>query len=137
EPGWPALPPAVASFRGRLRPDALVRADGSTWREEPLALLAGVPVVAVAGGARPERVVTTLGRRGARGVRRLVFPDPHAYGEADGAAVTDAARTGLAVTTEKDLAKLGERAGLAGLRALRVSLEVDGGDRLVGLLERP
>jgi len=134
DPGWPPLPPGVARFCGRLRADALVRVDGSAWREEPLAALAGAPVVAVAGVARPERFAATLERCGARVVGRLFFPDHHEYRDADIAALSDAGRGGLLVTTEKDLVKLAARA-VDGLRALRVSLEVDGGDRLVDLLE--
>jgi tetraacyldisaccharide 4'-kinase len=134
-PEWPPLPPDVPCFRGRLCPDALVRADGAAWREEPLAALAGAPVVAVAGVARPERFVATLEQCGARVVRRFVFPDHHAYREADVAALFEAARAGFLVTTEKDLTKLGGRAGLESLRALRVSLEVDRADRLLDLLE--
>jgi tetraacyldisaccharide 4'-kinase len=92
-------------------------------------------VVAVAGVARPERFVATLEQCGARVVRRFVFPDHHAYREADVAALFEAARAGFLVTTEKDLTKLGGRAGLESLRALRVSLEVDRADRLLDLLE--
>jgi len=38
------------------------------------------------------------------------------------------------VTTEKDLVKLAGRAGAEHVRALRVNLEVDDGDRLLDLL---
>ena len=134
-PGWPTLPPGVACFRGRLRADALVRVEHTAWTEEPLAALAGAPVVAAAGVARPERFVTTLERCGARVVRRLFFPDHHAYGDADVAAMSRAAQAGLLVTTEKDLVKLAGRAGAEHVRALRVSLEVDDGDRLLDVLE--
>jgi tetraacyldisaccharide 4'-kinase len=134
DPGWPPLPPDVPRFRGRLRPEALIRVDGGAWREESPAALAGAPVVAVAGVARPERFVATLERCGGRVVRRLFFPDHHGYSDADVAALSDAGRAGLLVTTEKDMVKLAGR-GVEGLRALRVGLEVDGGDRLIELLE--
>ena len=133
--GWPPLPPDVAGFRGRLQADGLVRAEGAAWSEEPIAALAGAPVVAVAGVARPERFVTTIERCGGRVVRRLFFPDHHAYRDADVAAMSEAARAGLVVTTEKDLVKLAGRAGAEHVCALRVRLEVDDGDRLLDLLE--
>jgi tetraacyldisaccharide 4'-kinase len=133
--GWPPLPPDVAGFRGRLQADGLVRAEGAAWSEEPIAALARAPVVAVAGVARPERFVTTIERCGGRVVRRLFFPDHHAYRDADVAAMSEAARAGLVVTTEKDLVKLAGRAGAEHVRALRVRLEVDDGDRLLDLLE--
>jgi len=134
EPQWPALPPGVARFRGHLRPDVLVRVVEERWREESADGLAGTAVVAVTGVARPERFHATLERCGAQVVRRLVFPDHHAYGAADVGAIAEASRDGLVVTTEKDLVKLAGRPGLAALRALRVVLEVDDGDRLVDLL---
>lgn len=133
--GWPALPPGVPGFRGRVQAESVVRADAGGWREEALATLAGAAVVAVAGVARPERFVATLEHCGARVTGRLVFPDHHAYGAADVAAIARAARGGTLVTTEKDLVKLAGTPGLDGLRALRVGLVVEDGDRLVDLLE--
>jgi tetraacyldisaccharide 4'-kinase len=130
-PAPPPAPPGVPVFRGRLRPTALVRAaaDGG-WREEPLARLAGTPVVAVAGVARPERFVATLRAAGAT-VRDLVrFPDHHAYTAADVRRIAAVAGDALAVTTEKDLVKLPTFTGVA----LRVVLEVDDGERLLDLL---
>jgi tetraacyldisaccharide 4'-kinase len=135
DPGWPSLPPGLPRFQGRLDTDAVVRAEASGWREESPATLAGTAVVAVAGVARPERFVATLERCGARVTARLVFPDHHAYSAADVAALARAARAGTLVTTEKDLVKLAGRPGLEGLRALRVTLAVEEGDRLVDLLE--
>jgi tetraacyldisaccharide 4'-kinase len=135
DPVWPALPPALPRFRGCLRPDAVVRAEGDTWSEESPAALAGTAVVAVAGVARPERFRATLERCGARVTRQLVFPDHHVYDAADVAAVVGAGRDGVLVTTEKDLVKLAGWPGLDGLRALRVVLEVHDGDRLIDLLE--
>jgi tetraacyldisaccharide 4'-kinase len=125
------LPAGVPCFRARIRPEGIVGAGG----EEPLTTLAGAPVVAVSGVARPERFLTTLEGCGARVIRHLEFPDHHAYDAADLAGLAQAARLGLLVTTEKDLVKLEGRPGLDGLCALRVGLEVDDGDRLVDLLE--
>jgi tetraacyldisaccharide 4'-kinase len=135
EPAWPAMPPGLPRFRGRLRPEGLVHAAAGVWTEEPLDVLAGQRVVAVAGVARPERFVATLEQCGARVVERIVRPDHHAYDDADVAAITRAARLARPVTTEKDLVKLAGRPGLDLLRALRVTLDVDQGDELVALLE--
>src|SRR5262249_25306302 len=107
--GWPPLLSDIACFRGRVRGGCLVRAEGMEWAEESIAALAGTAVVAVAGVARPERFVRTLEQCGARVVRTIFFPDHHAYDEADIAALSDAARAGLLVTTEKDLVKLAGR----------------------------
>ena len=94
-------------------------------------------MVAVAGVARPERFVATLERCGARVVDRLLVSriiTP--TGDADVAARVRGRRArGSLVTTEKDLVKLAGRAASTALRALRVALEVDDGDRLVDLLE--
>ncbi len=132
---WPALPPGVARFRGRLDPESVVRAEAGVWHEEAVSTLAGAAVVAVAGVARPDRFLATLERCGVRLAGRLVFPDHHAYEARDVAAIARAAGAGTLVTTEKDLVKLAGRPGLDGLRALRVTLAVDDGARLVDLLE--
>ena len=132
--GVPAFTPDRPLFHGRLRPTALVRVDGDEWVEEPLATLAGREVVALAGMARPERLAAALAGAGAVVRDAMHFPDHHPYGPDDVAAITRAARTATVVTTEKDLAKLGGAPGLEGVRALRVSLEVERGDALVDLL---
>ena len=130
--GWPGVP----RFRGRLRPVGLVRAGGGGWDEEPLALLAGRELVAVAGVAHPERFVETLAASGATVRRVLHFPDHHAYDRGDAAEIAAAAGGGFVVTTEKDLVKLAEFPALSALRALRVQLEVDDGEALLDLLLR-
>jgi tetraacyldisaccharide 4'-kinase len=132
--GEPAWHPPLPLFHGRLNPTALVRVVGGAWVEEPLAALDGRRVVAVAGIARPERLSRALARAGAIVVDALAFPDHHAYDAADVARVAAAARDATVVTTEKDLTKLGDAAGLAGLRALRMELDVADGDPLVDLL---
>jgi tetraacyldisaccharide 4'-kinase len=124
-------------FRGRMRATAVVRVAGDEWVEEPLATLAGRPVVAVAGVARPERFVATLERSGARVGTLLRFPDHHAYTERDAATIREAAGTNPVVTTEKDLVKLAGLTMLEGIRALRVTLEVEEGEALLDLLTRP
>jgi tetraacyldisaccharide 4'-kinase len=113
-------PPAV---RIDVEPRALVSIRDGAWETSPLGALAGADVVAVAGVARPARFVATLAGLGARVVRTLTFPDHHAYGPDDLAAIAAAAAAGRLVTTEKDLVKL-QSAGLPGLVALRIGLVV-------------
>jgi tetraacyldisaccharide 4'-kinase len=134
EPPWPPGTARPPRFRGRLVATALV--DGA-WAETGLAALDGARVVAVAGVARPDRFIVTLEACGARVVDHLTFPDHHDYSADDIAAIVTAGHAGALVTTEKDLVKLAGRPGLEHLRALRVALEVDDGDRLVDLLEAP
>jgi tetraacyldisaccharide 4'-kinase len=130
------VPAGVETFRGRLTATTLVRAGGDTWYEEPLVGIQGRDVVAVAGVARPGRFVDLLGVLGARVRRVFTFPDHHRYRGRDLAAIAEAAREGRLVTTEKDLVKLGGVPGLEGLRALRVALVVEDGERLVDVLRR-
>jgi tetraacyldisaccharide 4'-kinase len=137
--GPPPRAAGVPVFRGALRPTGLVRVDpDGHWREEPLVELAGRAVLAVAGVARPERVVGSLRGAGVRVESVLAFPDHHAYRPDDAARIAAAAGDLPVVTTEKDLVKLGRYPTLRPtLRALRVTLEVDDGDALVDLLTRP
>jgi tetraacyldisaccharide 4'-kinase len=107
---------------------------GARWIEEPLGSLGGRAVVAVAGVARPEGFLAMLARAGCTVRRTLLFPDHHAYDDRDVAGLVAAAAEGTLVTTEKDLAKLGGRPGLEELCALRVSVEVEEGEQLVGRL---
>jgi tetraacyldisaccharide 4'-kinase len=132
--GWPGAP----LFRGRIDARALVaRAPDGGMAEEPLATLAGRDVVAVAGIARPARFLATLARAGARVRDVLRYPDHHPYAPADAAAIAAAGRGVLVVTTEKDQVKLAGFPALAGVRALRVALDVADGERLVTLLAGP
>lgn len=130
-------------FRGWLRPTGIVRVEGAglgaqpAWVEEPLAALAGRPVIAVAGVALPERFARTLTVAGARVQRLLSFPDHHTYDASDAREIAAALREALVVTTEKDLVKLGRFPDLHALRALRVALEVENGEALLDLLTAP
>ena len=130
-----SVPPGMVVFRGRLAPVAAVRARDGAFHPEPLDALVGQDVVAVAGIARPEGFVDTLGRLGARVRDVLRFPDHHAYTAADARRIAAAARAGRLVTTEKDLAKLERFPGLEALIALRVELEVEDEEALLDLLE--
>jgi len=136
---WPALPEAPAgipAFRGRLRATSVVRADAGGWQEASLDTLPQGPVVAVAGIARPERLVRLLEAAGIAVGGIVAFPDHHPYGRADVAALAAAGAQGTLITTEKDLVKLAHLPGAPPLAAVRVVLEVENGDALVDRLVR-
>ncbi|HLK10456.1 MAG TPA: tetraacyldisaccharide 4'-kinase [Candidatus Binatia bacterium] len=133
-PALPAVPSGVAAFRGRFVPTALVAAAEGGWREEPVAALAGRRVTAVAGVARPGAFVALLQAAGAVVERVLAFPDHCAYDDVALRMLGGAAAGGDVVVTEKDLVKLAGRPGTGGLRALRITLEVEDGARLIGRL---
>jgi len=138
---WPSLPDAptgIPAFRGRLRATALVHAEAGGWREAPLDTLRGGPVVALAGIARPRRLVRLLEAAGIAVADVVAFPDHHPYGPADVAALGAAAARGTLVTTEKDLVKLAALPGAPAVAAVRVVLEVEDGEALVErLVQRP
>ncbi|MFE1602822.1 tetraacyldisaccharide 4'-kinase [Methylobacterium sp. ID0610] len=106
-------------IRGSLRPDPAAAAG-----------LAGQPVLAFAGIGRPEKFFDSLRAIGADLRATRAFPDHHAYGAADLAALErDAARAGLRlVTTEKDRVRLPAGAPVA---VLPVSLRLADADAVV------
>jgi tetraacyldisaccharide 4'-kinase len=130
------IPAGLPVFRGRLRPAALVRA-GAPRTPGDLAALAGRAVMAVAGIARPERLVATLRQLGASVDGLVRFPDHHAYTERDLREIAAAAGGRMIVTTEKDLVKLERFPAADAFTALQVSLEVENADALVTLLALP
>jgi tetraacyldisaccharide 4'-kinase len=134
--GGPPPPSGAPSFRGALRATALVRAVGDDWHEEPLDALRGARVLAVAGVARPERFFASLAGAGATVSATVAFADHHAYDAADAARLAAEAAGLPIVTTEKDLVKLGRLPALRDLRALRVELDVEDGERLLEVLTR-
>lgn len=96
----PSLPVAVA----QLAPDVLVRVGGHERR--PLATLAGARALAIAAIGDPGAFLAQLERAGARTTARL-FPDHHAFGEAEIAALArEAAAYDAALCTLKDAVKL-------------------------------
>nr|Q07T97.1 RecName: Full=Tetraacyldisaccharide 4'-kinase; AltName: Full=Lipid A 4'-kinase [Rhodopseudomonas palustris BisA53] len=108
----------VPTLRGHLAPDpACVEA------------LRGRAVLAFAGIGDPERFFATLRASGIEVAAERPFPDHHPYSGDDVAALLDRARRdGLTlVTTEKDLARLGDQPQLAeaGLTALPVTLALE------------
>jgi tetraacyldisaccharide 4'-kinase len=137
-PPLPRVPPGVEAFAGRVVPARVVVAAGEDLVDDDLATLPRRDVVAVAGVARPERFFGLLDRLGVGVVERVRYADHHAYDAADVARLRELRRGGARpiVTTEKDLVKLSRLPGAAALepRALRIAVEVAGGDALVDVL---
>jgi tetraacyldisaccharide 4'-kinase len=123
----------VPVFRATLHPVALVTPSDEGWKDDPVTP-GPAPVVAVAGIARPERFLATLRAAGAVVDDALLFPDHHAYSAGDWDRIVARAGGRGVITTEKDLVKLAPLADAARLRALRVALVVEDGERLVDLL---
>ncbi len=99
---------------------------------EPVQLLAGTSVLAVAGIALPGRFFDDLRSTGLKVNQALVFRDHHPFSSRDGARIEEAARTvGAAaiVTTEKDFARLRPLLPLAlPVATVALSLEVEPAD---------
>jgi len=99
------IAPALHVFVSRM--SALrVRVPGEGW--QPVEVLAGRRVLAVAGIGRPSGFVDTLSEAGADVVDNLWFPDHHAYTAEDLVEVEAAAKKveAVPVTTAKDATKL-------------------------------
>jgi tetraacyldisaccharide 4'-kinase len=120
-------------YHGELRATGLVTPDGEVWRELPMGALAAHRALGVAGLADPQPFYRTLQEWDARLDDFLEFPDHHDYTLEDWKKIASRSRgLDLVVTTEKDLVKL-ERFPFAKdkLAAVRVAMEVEGGERLV------
>jgi tetraacyldisaccharide 4'-kinase len=130
--------PRAPVFHARSRAICLVSAvSGGT---SPLERLSGLPIACFAGIARPGRFFDEARRLGADVRCTRSFSDHHLPGEAELDEVLASAREAgahLLLTTEKDLARLGEAraARMEGLHALRIALEVREHDALGKLLE--
>lgn len=112
----------AAWMEAEHRPVGLRAADGRT---DPLDTLAGQRVVAFAGIGNPAAFRSTLAVLGAEIAGFTSFPDHHAYSTADldRLAAGVPAGTGLAVTTLKDLVKIGRPTlGDVPLVALEIAL---------------
>ncbi|HVE85967.1 MAG TPA: tetraacyldisaccharide 4'-kinase, partial [Myxococcales bacterium] len=119
ETGAPLPPLPAPVVRVRIRPTALIAASGAP---EPLELLRGRRVVALAAIARPERFAGTLAALGAEVVERRFLPDHAPLSPAHLSAPAGA----LLVTTEKDHARL--PAGAPPVARLRVEAEIVDGE---------
>lgn len=127
--------PSAAALEARTKPALLVSSVGDEHGED-LSHLAGRRVVAVAAIARPGRFLADLEACGAEVVARVLRRDHHFF-DADDRREIDraAARADLVVTTEKDLVKLAAAGSPAQWRALRIAVEVDDEERLLGLVD--
>ncbi|MEE9257103.1 MAG: tetraacyldisaccharide 4'-kinase [bacterium] len=127
--------PRAAVFSGSLRPAALMDAAGRT---------AGVPgdlkgaaVIAVSGIGHPEAFSRTLEELGVRILVHHAYPDHAAYPPDVVASFFDSQKeTGadFIITTEKDIVKMAPPAEDSRLRALRVEMEIEGGEDLASLI---
>jgi tetraacyldisaccharide 4'-kinase len=99
--------------------------------EQPLASLAGQPVLAFCGIGNPAGFRHTLAGCGFEVIELREFPDHHAYDRRDLDALAEAAgRHGVTavVCTQKDLVKIGlDQLGDRPLRAVRIGLEIVAG----------
>lgn len=102
-------------FHGRLEPDAAA-----------LATLKARPVLAFAGIGQPDKFFATLRDAGIDVRAELPFPDHHHYRRSEARELIERAeREGLvAVTTEKDLARLAGQDDVAALAAVAQALPV-------------
>ena len=109
-----ALPPSLRALGGRLAP-----LPGS-------AAIAGKPVVAFAGIARPEKFLATLRALGCRIERASAFPDHHRFRAAEIATIVETAEklNAVAVTTAKDAVRL-PPAMRGAVRVLEIAFEWD------------
>ena len=101
-----------------------------------LAALRGKRVLAFAGIGDPVRFFNTLSANGIEVVRGRTFADHHAFSQRQiDALLAEARRDGLIpVTTEKDLARLPERAG--DVVPFKVTLAFDDAERIAQVRER-
>jgi tetraacyldisaccharide 4'-kinase len=113
---FPAGPLRAPMLRAHLVPDATA-----------LAALAGKRVLAFAGIGDPARFFATLRSGGIDVAVERAFADHHPFSLGEIAAlVTEAAREGLiAVTTEKDFARLGAAPGTEAIVPFAVTMEFD------------
>lgn len=126
-------------FYGGLQPVALVGFESRRWKEYPLTLLAGRKIVAVSGIGNPEPFYRTIHDWEGELVDVLEFADHHRYSSQDWQQINRAARNAdLIITTEKDILKLIRFPfGRDKLLALRVTMAVENGDRLIqAIVER-
>ena len=111
-------------FTARYVPRDIV--DVATGETKPLDFLAGKPLFAFAGIARPDSFYSLLKTLGAVVTGTAVYPDHHSYTKSDLAALVRQAgerNAALLATTEKDGVRLKDMAP-KGIWAVRIDLEV-------------
>jgi tetraacyldisaccharide 4'-kinase len=133
----PPLGPEVPRVRTRYRPTAWVDPSGGVL---PVDALAGQPVLALAGLARPGGFLRTLHSLGVEVRDAALFPDHHRFtaDELRGVEARAARQGARVVTTEKDLVRLPR--GFAAW-VVRLGVEVLEGEshlfRALGLADAP
>jgi tetraacyldisaccharide 4'-kinase len=138
-----SAPPEAASqisqpsFRMTVELNALVESVGGEWQERPCGHLAGKRVVAVTGIANPQRVYEVIDSWDAEIVDVFSFADHHVYTREDWQRISRRSQDcDLIVTTEKDLIKLESFPFARGMMmALRIEPRVEGGERLLAMIE--
>ena len=124
-------------YRGEIRVNALVTPMAGHWEELPMGRLAGRRAFAIVGVGHPESFYEEVHAWETRVEDFLEYPDHHAYNLEDWKKISLRSRDlDVVVTTEKDLVKL-EKFPFAKekLVALRVSMDVDGGEELLDRIE--
>jgi tetraacyldisaccharide 4'-kinase len=139
----PSAPPEAASqisqptFRMTVELTTLIESVGGEWHERPCGHLAGKRVVAVTGIANPQRVYELIDHWDAEIIDVFSFPDHHVYTREDWQRISRRSQDCDAiVTTEKDLVKLESFPFARGMMmALRIEPRVEGGERLIAMIE--
>ncbi len=121
------LAPRAETFEAEHRPDCLV--DCGTGETADVSQLDGKQVAAFCGIGNPSSFLRSLESLGARVAKQMIWPDHFAYAAKDVKLIAEestASGAQMVVTTEKDVVRLGARAGdIPGLTALRVSLKIE------------
>jgi tetraacyldisaccharide 4'-kinase len=122
--------------RVQFEPTSVMQSACGHWQPQPLSLLAGRRVVAVAGIARPERFYQLLRQWDVMIEEIFEFPDHHDYTPADWQRINrSASGADFVVTTEKDLVKLEAFPFATGkLIALRIEPCVERSEELLEMI---
>ena len=118
--------PESTVLEAAFRVEGIIRNAGEP--PEPLDLIVGRKVVAFSGIGNPSAFRRTIENLNIEVAAFLSFPDHHYYMDSDINDITRAltgANSSCALTTEKDLARLGKRKFPAELFALRIAVEVE------------
>lgn len=128
---------AAPVFRVVNELTGLVESVAGQWLERTCGHLAGKRVVAVAGIGHPERFYALIRQWDAEIAEVFEYEDHHVYTHADWQEITRRSQDcDLVVTTEKDLVKLEAFPFAVGkLMALRIEPRVEGGERLIAMIE--
>jgi tetraacyldisaccharide 4'-kinase len=124
------LAPNAQLFRASREPMCLRSAETDECHD--VSWIDGRKVLAFCGIGQPSSFFDTLSRLGALIVRQIVFTDHYRLTKSDITRIIDEARDSEAevvVTTDKDLARLGEASGIPNLHTLVIRLEIEDSSR--------